>query len=162
MFTYQLTQYAFQGQLLQTLMRDIDDVDLARQPSPGMNHPAWIVGHLTLVSELSLMQHGHMLLTPEEERPLYRPGSEPQPDRSIYPAKSVLVERFVAVHEQMLQTVPRISADFLSQPHGLPMEALKALPTQGHLLSHVLTTHEALHLGQLSALRRAMGFKPLF
>lgn len=162
MFTYQLTQYAFQGQLLQTLMRDIADADLARQPCPGMNHPAWIVGHLALISDLSLVPHGHTLLTPEAERALYRSGSEPQPDRSLYPAKSVLVERLAAIHDQMLQTVPRISADFLSQPHGLPMEALKALPTHGHLLSHVLTTHEALHLGQLSAWRRAMGFKPLF
>jgi len=35
------------------------------------------------------------------------------------------------------------------------------LPTRGDLLAHILTTHEATHLGQLSAWRRQLGFPPV-
>jgi hypothetical protein len=35
-------------------------------------------------------------------------------------------------------------------------------PTAGDLLAHLLTSHEATHVGHLSACRRGRGMPPLF
>jgi hypothetical protein len=46
----------------------------------------------------------------------------------------------------------------MSEPHTLELRFLKGpLPTVGDLLAHLMTTHEAAHLGQLSAWRRLLG-----
>jgi len=44
------------------------------------------------------------------------------------------------------------------------VDLLKATPlkTRGDLVGHILTTHFATHLGQLSSLRRHFGRPPLF
>src|SRR5688500_6942528 len=36
------------------LVGDLDDERLAEQPLPGVNHPAWILGHLTVVAHRAM------------------------------------------------------------------------------------------------------------
>ncbi len=55
-----------------------------------------------------------------------------------------------------LDTVP------LRETHSVPLLAKTPLKTRGDLAAHILSTHFAFHLGQLSTLRRMLGRPPLF
>ena len=51
----------------------------------------------------------------------------------------------------------------MAAPNRLPIRfLLRHLPTVGDLLAHLLTTHSAYHLGQLSTWRRAAGLPEVF
>jgi hypothetical protein len=94
---------------------------------------------------------------------LFGIGSKPQTDRSLYPSKAALLETLVATHAALSAALPHVPGEILAGPNPVPIPALQqALPTVGHILVHLLTTHEAGHLGQLSYWRRAMGKEPLF
>jgi hypothetical protein len=163
MFAYQLAQFAFQLGYCQRMLADIDNLELARQAIPGGNHPAWIVGHLCLAADNGLKMLGQPSRLDESFGKLFGRGSAPQADRGLYPTKETLVAKLASTHAALAAAVPAASAELLAKPNPLPVPMLQqALPTVGHLLSHLLTTHEAMHLGQLSAWRRAMGREPLF
>lgn len=162
MFDYALAQYAFQLQMVRSMTADIDDVDFAQQAIAGGNHPAWILGHLTFTSDGACKLLGQQPQMPEAWLGLFARGSQPQVDRAIYPGKAELLDRLAAAHAVVSEHLPQAPPELLARPNPLPIEALKALPTVGNLLMHIVTTHEALHLGQLSAWRRATGRAPLF
>jgi uncharacterized damage-inducible protein DinB len=44
-------------------------------------------------------------------------------------------------------------------PHEVEFLKPTPLKTNRHLLSHLMTTHESMHIGQLSTWRRQMGFE---
>ena len=48
MYENELALTAFLFDLLMKLVADIPDEQLTVQPFPGMNHPAWILGHLAV------------------------------------------------------------------------------------------------------------------
>lgn len=162
MYEYALAQYAWHLQMLQGVMSDIDDANITRQPVPKGNHPAWIIGHLALSSDNLLKMMGQPTTVPENLRPLFGRGSEPQAERSIYPSKDALLQQLATVHTAVSQALPHVPREVLDRPNPVPLVQLQSLPTVGNLIMHLLTTHEAFHLGQLSAWRRAMGYAPLF
>jgi uncharacterized damage-inducible protein DinB len=162
MFQFALAQYAWQLQMCQTALAQIDDADLARQPVADGNHPAWILGHLAVTSESLLKLMGQIVATTAEDQAKFARGSKPVAERAAYPSKEELLARLTAAHAAVAATLSEAAAEVFSRPNPLPIPQLKSLPTVGNLCMHVLTTHEAFHLGQLSAWRRAMGFAPMF
>src|SRR5215213_4331238 len=46
MFETEITQNKFLLGYCQNLVRDLPDERMTEQPLPGVNHPAWILGHL--------------------------------------------------------------------------------------------------------------------
>src|SRR5579863_1210902 len=73
------------------LAKDIADERMTEQPLPGVNHPAWILGHLAYSAD-----GGGALLGAEKKLPLtlttlYGPGSKCSVVRSDYPSKDELV-----------------------------------------------------------------------
>src|SRR3954465_416435 len=66
------------------LVADLPDADLARQPAPGMNHPAWILGHLAILDVITsdaLQDHPAPLPphTPDTSSPNPPPPPPPTP-----------------------------------------------------------------------------------
>jgi hypothetical protein len=51
MFTTELASNAVLLGLAEQLVTDIPDADIALQPIPGTNHPAWILGHLIFAAD---------------------------------------------------------------------------------------------------------------
>jgi uncharacterized damage-inducible protein DinB len=161
MFDRELTLYAFNLWYGKQLVADIPDEQLAEQPAQGFNHPAWVLGHLAAVADSGLQLLGRPSAVSPEWHQLFDPGTVHSPERSLYPSKADLIAGYEAAHARLAEAVAAgPDPERLTRPN--PVRDLRpVLPTRGDLLAHILTTHEATHLGQLSAWRRQFGFPPV-
>ncbi|MEM1211303.1 MAG: DinB family protein [Planctomycetota bacterium] len=141
------------------LVKDIAAEDFCSQPCTGMNHPAWIIGHLAYASDAhSAEVGGTRELEHYAER--YGIGSEVSGDASLYGSKDVLVGAWHTANARYIAALESATAEQLGKPTRGPLG--EPFPTVGDFLSFSLTGHVSLHLGQLSAWRRAMGMPRLF
>lgn len=153
--------YAFTLFFAESLMRDIDDTELRHQPSPGVNPPAWILGHLAICTDSALKLLGQPPRLPEAWHKGFGRGSDPASPDLPEVTKEELLTALREGHAAVVTALPSASAETLARPS--PFKALAdSLPTVGDLLGHLLTTHEAMHLGHLSNWRRQRGRPPLF
>lgn len=158
MLDRELTLYAFVLHYCRLLTKDLDDATLAEQPYPGMNHPAWILGHLALSCDYAVKALGGDMVCPKEWHKQFGPGSVVVADRAAYPSKRELLTAVEAGHERVVAAARKATAEQLAAPQPFPIPLLqKAFPTVGDLLAHLMATHPSLHLGQLSAWRRMKG-----
>lgn len=142
------------------LMADIDADRFNDQPVEGMNSPAWIVGHLAFVADRVAGLLGDQPQLADWE-PMFGGGSPPAPDRSSCPSKDELVAAWQAAHGRLVAAVR--AADPVVFAGENPVQRMREVaPTFGHFVAFVLSTHAAVHLGQLSAWRRAAGRPALF
>ena len=142
---------------LRKLVAEIPDERMAEQPFPGMNHPAWTLGHLAVAYDYA----GKCMGLPVELlrwHPKYAPGTTPDPDRSKYPPKAELLGKLEANAARIVAAVRTADPATMTGPQ--PVEFLRPqIETVGQLLSHLLTSHIAVHLGQLTVWRRMLGMK---
>jgi len=138
------------------LVADIPNDKMCVQPAPGMNHAAWVLGHLTFVFDSMIrvwdLPHG----MPKEWIELFNLASKPVADASRYPSKETLLEAYEKSYRRVVDAVRAASPEALAREFPNP-RLRPMLPTVGVAMVHVLTSHHALHLGQLSAWRRAQG-----
>lgn len=127
------------------------------QPTTGavINHPAWIVGHLTLYRRVIL----DLLRGTPFNDPLDAPfgrGSKVSLDPAAHPPPREMraeIDRLGAEVLAALDTAPR---ERFEAPN--PLARWRELhPRVGEQLVTLMVKHESFHLGQLSAWRRAMG-----
>jgi hypothetical protein len=138
------------------LVADIPDDKLARQPAPGMNHAAWVLGHLACTADMLGAMIGVKPVCPPDWAALFDWNSSPSSEASRYPAKSVLLKALDDAHAGIAAALPGVPAARWSDP--TPLEAVRGfLPTLGDCFVFVMAAHENLHLGQLSAWRRVQG-----
>lgn len=142
------------------LVADLTDAQMTAQPLPDrrMNHPAWIMGHLCLAAQGAAIQLGLTPTQPAEWKDLFGMASKPLAD-AAYPSKAVLVETFEQTQDRVVLQYLKAPADVLTRP--APERARGRYPTVGDMVAFLLTGHASLHLGQLSAWRRAMGLPPV-
>jgi hypothetical protein len=157
------TLYAFTLSLCERLMADIKQEEMELQPAAGINPPAWILGHLAICTDFALKLVGRPMRLPQSWHAEFGPGSSPLPANPPYPGRDELLAGLQAGHAAVVAELATVDPQTLAEPNPLPMPFLqKTLPTKGDLLAHLLTTHEAAHLGHLSNWRRQMGRPPLF
>lgn len=139
------------------LCEDITDDMLTEQPSDGMNHPAWTLGHLFLLDAYvaDVLAPADAPRLDERWVAAYGPNSVPRAEGPTYLTKSAYLERLDTVRAAVIGAIATLEQADLEAP--LPDEAgREEFPTIAHLLEYLLW-HEAFHAGQLSAWRRAMG-----
>jgi hypothetical protein len=137
--------------------------DWFRQPSEGVTHIAWLVGH-DAVAQYALCLKRMRGERPEDEqlipgsfRALFGKGSTPVPDAACYPSPQQIRGVFDRVHQQALSELREISEgmlDELTEP-AHPLFATK----EGAL--EWCACHELIHAGQIALLRRLFGAEPL-
>ncbi len=141
----------------QTLLRltaDLADDDLARQPVEAMNHPAWLVGHLSVYHAVVVAMCAGQTFTNPWDQP-YGKNSQPSPERSVYPAKSALMSMYETGHAQAVEAIAHASAEAFAA--AIPHDTWgKAFSIVGRAVTFLATNHFAYHVGQLSGWRRAM------
>jgi hypothetical protein len=145
------------------LLADIADERLTEQPLPGVNHPAWILGHLAFSGDLAVVRLGGEKQLPESWTKLFGIGTQVSSARADYPSKDELlqaVEERFAVARQLAQPATAEQLSALSASTNARIR--KALPTAREGVAFLLTAHLAGHLGQLSSWRRMIGLAPLF
>jgi uncharacterized damage-inducible protein DinB len=146
------------------MLRHVNDDDWFRQPSEGVTHIAWQVGHLA-VAEYGLAlrrlrgekSDDAQLISPEF-RKLFGKGSVPTADQSDYPNPDEIRAVLDRVHEQVMDEVGAMPeeamGDSIEEPaHPMFKTKLGAL--------HFCAQHEFIHAGQIALLRRLFGAEPL-
>lgn len=73
------------------LVADIADERLAEQPHAGVNHPAWILGHLAWTADGALGMLGAQKRLSAEWPSFFGRGSKPSAQRGLYPSKDELL-----------------------------------------------------------------------
>ena len=151
-----LRSFAYNLHYSNRLLRDIPDDRTSEQPFPAMNHRTWIIGHLADTCALMADWLEVARICPSGWNELFDNRSEPQADKSIYPDKAELFEVLERGHEAISAAFQTASQQVLEKP--MPRESMRSLfPTVLDGVAFEMTDHEAIHLGQLSAWRRAMG-----
>src|SRR3990172_723303 len=156
MFDREIKLYAFMLQYCRLLTNDIEESQMSVQPTPGVNPPVWILGHLAAATDYATRMLGEKAVLPESWHRMFGRGSKLLEDTQPYPTKKELLAAIEAGHERVTAAARNADPERLAGPHNVDL--LKdLLPTMGDVVAHLMTTHPATHLGQLSAWRRQMG-----
>lgn len=153
-----LQLYATNLDRARVLVGDIDAERMTLQPVEGINHPAWILGHLTWVSADVL---GRMILGVDHDLPadyesLFNHRSTPVADPTLYGSRESLVDRLEDSHAGVFERLSKADESFIQQPTPHPRLAAR-FETIGKAMVHMMVGHEQYHLGQLSSWRRTAG-----
>jgi hypothetical protein len=151
-----LKSYAMVLDYARRMLADVDDDKFFAQPVEGMNHPAWIIGHLVYSCQMIGGELGVSPWLPERWIQLFATGSAPVGDKSAYPDRSSLMQALDDGQKRLTTKLSGMSEEDLRVP--LPDEkSRKTFPTLEHAVLHILTVHTSIHVGQLATWRRAMG-----
>jgi len=171
MHEYVLSVYSLGLASAHRLVADLTDDQMCTQPVSGrvMNHAAFILGHLAWTADqgVNLLKAsvpaaaalGDSTWNDAAWKELFAINAKPLSDPKSYPSKEKLLAALEDGHARFAKAMGGVNAEILAQPAPERMRA--RFPTLGHLLITLLTAHEAGHLGQLSAWRRANGFPPV-
>jgi hypothetical protein len=143
------------------LIGDIADERLTEQPLPGVNHPAWILGHLAFSADRAGELLGSQKQMPATWTKLFGPGSQLSATRSDYPPKDELLRAVEQGFERVRALTAEATPERLAQP-TTNRYMKDALPTVKDGVAFLLTGHLGVHLGQLSSWRRMIGLPPMF
>jgi len=142
------------------ILGDVDDASMCQQPL-GLNHPAWLIMHLSTVADYASNLLGGTGVCPadwNEKADTKKPLTQ---NRGDYPTKENLIKTFESAFRHAADLFEKSSSEDLSKLQKLGFFE-KELPTVGDMATFLLIAHTNLHLGQLSAWRRATGKAPLF
>jgi hypothetical protein len=160
MFEQEIKIYEFTQFLALRMAEGLADERLAEQPLPGMNHGAWLFGHLALTADFVNMfvKSQAPAVAPAGWMELFGRGTHPLPERERYPS----LETLVAVLRKNSSALPVMLASatpaWLKEPTSLEGFRRMGLSTNRDVLGGLITAHHGFHTGQLSAWRRAMGY----
>ena len=159
MFEIETATHRFIRQYGANLLADIEDKDFCHQPQPGMNHPAWIVGHLAFALDAHAFYFGEPRQL-ESWSNAMGIGSTVSPDPDHYPDRAELLASFEAASDRMMAAVESATPEMVAEANSGMLS--EAFPTVGDFVPFSLIGHPSLHFGQLSAWRRADGRPALF
>jgi len=144
-------------QMIGQYLSDLSDADLLVRPAPGANHIAWQLGHL-IASEA-----GYFLSkVPGAKPPELPAGFAEQHDNKNagsdtgFASKDEYLKLFNTARSATLATLDKLSDSDLDKDTGWNMA-----PTVGKLLLFI-ATHDMMHAGQFSVVRRKLGKPVLF
>ncbi len=147
-----------QEKMLPALLDGIPDEQLTIQPIAGMNHPAWILGHLLGVEQKIAGSIADRMLKTQLDAnwgEVYGIGSIPRPDRKMYKSKAFYMDGLAQTAASIAAFINEKSDADLDAPNSDPQFA-PVFPTIAVVLAAV-PTHRAYHSGQLATWRKAMG-----
>jgi hypothetical protein len=122
------------------------------RPGDDSNHLAWIAGHVVVHRGMVAKILGQQWSAPWEQ--LFARGAKlVAPEQ--YPAPGELSEAFQDVSEKLAAAFPNVSADVLKKP--VPKESPSLDGTVGGSIA-LLCLHETFHVGQMSYLRKWLGY----
>ncbi|MEX0676698.1 MAG: DinB family protein [Pirellulales bacterium] len=161
MFERELTLYKFNLNYLRLLAADVAESNLGAVPFEGANPPVWILGHLAMATDFAARLLGLEPACPREWHKQFAPGSKPSELKPPWPTKSELLAAIENGHRRVSEAAPGASADAMNKLHNVELLKPTNLTTNGDVLAHLMTTHIAFHLAQLSACRRKAGKGPI-
>ncbi|MCP4291351.1 MAG: DinB family protein [bacterium] len=161
-----LRLYAWNLLYANALVSDLSESQCRTPAGPGLeNHPSWTIGHLVSGSDILAEDLGMERNIPKGWQDLFErrgPGDPrlPNPNAEIYPQMNELKAELERQH-QRVETAWRaklLNEDCKNTELATPLawRYSSALPTLGDATLFLAISHEAMHLGQLAAWRRAL------
>ncbi len=142
--------------LLHSMMEEIEESYFYEQPMGGGNSPGWILGHLVVVNRFANAMLGGPPPDPKELT-MFGPGSRADLlSHESSPPKKLLLKAENETALALNQAITHADEDLLDSPQPSPF-LRESLPRVRDMLAHILVSHLSMHVGQLSAWRRARG-----
>ncbi len=155
-----LHSFAYCLDFVREQVADIVPAHMTAQPNGIMNHPAWVVGHLTYSCQALGGEIGMPAWLPGSFGERFGTGSIPVVDVKLYEPKEDALAMLDDAENRITTAVKGLSDFDLDRP--LPDEEYRLiLPTVRHAITQVLVAHPANHIGQLTIWRKAMGLPRL-
>lgn len=142
------------------ILADIDDAQMCEQPL-GLNHPAWLLVHLSTAADYAAKLLGGNGVCPASWNAMGDTKKPLSQNRADYPPKVELINTFESAFQNAASLYQKLGEGELNKPQKLGFFESE-LPTVGDMATFLIIAHTNLHLGQLSAWRRAIGKAPLF
>jgi hypothetical protein len=140
------------------LTADLADNQWCLQPGTVRNHATWVIGHIAWVADK--VTGARILGLPSKIDSswdvLFNNKSQPTGDALAYPGKTALMAAYEDAVQRIAAALKQKPDTLLAQPTSDEGFA-KRYPLMGDALLHLMAGHDAIHLGQLSAWRRAQG-----
>ena len=155
-----INQYDFNLDYAKKLVEDVSDDQMTIIPSNGLvNHPAFTIGHLVSGSALLAEDLGAKFEMPDKWADLFLrkgPGDPRKPDidKNKYPTKQLLINELEHQHNKVKDLLINVDAKELNE--NIKWRFSSYMPTLLDIITFMCINHEAMHLGQLAAWRRAM------
>ena len=140
----------------QSLVEDLSD-EQVYMGVDTTNPPAWILGHLAAEADKALTTLGEKQLLLQDWHIAYLQGSSPDAVK-VRHSKNELWQANETVYAALRTAALALSAERLLEPSHSDF-LREHLPTRADWLGHILTTHVAMHAGQLQYWRRLQGLE---
>lgn len=162
MFEESITLNEFNRGYLSRLLADIADDQLDWQPHSGLHSVRWLLAHLAIAADYGFAQLGMPFLCPADWHQAYGPTSQAGTSATIRPSREELVSMIERAYSQLCSAAREATPEAMAVPHAVALLQSTNLRTKGDLLAHILVSHFAVHVGQLSSVRRLAGKPMLF
>lgn len=162
MFQQLITLNEFNRGYLNRLLADMPPERFDDQLADGLHSVRWILAHLAIVADYGLKQLDLPFVCPMTWHVAYGPSSQAGTSDRVKPTLEELLSTIEHGYSTLCNALRSIDDERLAVPHEVELLKNTALKTKADLVSHILATHFATHLGQLSTLRRLMGLPALF
>jgi len=141
------------------LVQDIPAEQFAHMPHPSMNHPAFCIGHLSLYPDkaLALLGHGEKAVEKPGYAALFEASATCEDDPDRYPPKDEIVAHYFDRHRALGDVLPEVAESMLCRPYPGEGRPARMFRTIGSAVNFYSNGHNMMHLGQISAWRRAVG-----
>ena len=153
----------FMMEYLILLTEDLADDDLwpesIAETSTG-NPAGWILGHLAVSTDYALRMCGERFQCSKDWHRTFARGTRSNVCPEFSVTVSELVETTVSGNEQIQKACSKLPAEMLEKEHNVDFLKDTPLTSNRDVLVHLMTTHPAIHLGQLSTCRRTLGKGP--
>lgn len=155
-----LAGLAFARKTTLGFLEEIPEDKLLLRPVPGGNHAMWIAGHLAWTEDgvVTMLRSTASTLS-KGWKELFAMQTTPLDDRKAYPSLSEVKDQLAAQRERLVALFRSLSDEQLQAP--LPADMAGFAPNFCALMSS-LAWHEGMHGGQLTVIRKALGFPPKF
>ena len=162
MFEREVTLNEFNRFYLRNLLAELPKSSLDDVAFEGAHSLRWILAHLAIAADYGILQFAEPMVMPAEWHKAYGPESQPGSHADVLPTKAELVAAIDQGYSQLVNLALDASVETMNEPHSVGLLSNTPLKTKGDIVAHILATHFATHIGQLSVLRRMTGKKPLF
>lgn len=151
-----LHSFAYCLDYLREQVAELNNNEMVAQPNGIMNHPAWVMGHLTHTCQMLGGVIGLSPWLPDDWARRFGTDSAPIGDVSLYETKEKLLVILQDAQARITSAAEELDEFRLEEP--FPDESYREVfPSVRHALTQVLVGHTANHIGQVSVWRRAMG-----
>ncbi len=157
-----IRQLNFNLAYLNKSVEDVAESQMAIKPAAGLdNHPAFTLGHLvTAYANLMNNLTGEYILADGFKEIFLRNGpgdpTLPNPDAAAYPSKEKMLAELNNQHQRLVNYLIQFDENKLNE--NFEWRFSSYLTTYHDRIMFLCVNHYAMHLGQLAAWRRAMGY----